>query len=68
MIPPWRRPAAMQFNATGSKTANQAGIHGVLVDVESKMTHVDFNEVRKISSSAASSFAMSLSISSRLAW
>lgn len=55
-------------NATGSKTTNKIGVHRVFVNVESNATHVDLAEVRKSSSATASSVAMSLSISSRLAW
>ena len=55
-------------DGTRSETANKVGVHRVLIDVKAKATHIDFADVRKISSATASSFWMSLSISSRLAW
>lgn len=56
------------INSTGPKTANQVTVHCVLVNVQTKAAHIRVAGAGKISSAAASSAAMSLSISSRLAW
>src|ERR1035441_859393 len=54
------------INSAGSTTANQVPVHSVLVNVQTKAVHISFAGGGKIASVAASSAAMSLSISSRL--
>jgi hypothetical protein len=56
------------INSPGPKTANKISVHRVFINIQPELTHSRFIEARKISSAAASSTAMSLSISSRLAW
>ena len=56
------------INATRPETANKITVHGVLVNVQTKPAHIGYAGRGKIVSIAASSAAMSLSISSWLAW
>jgi hypothetical protein len=56
------------INSTRPKTADEIAVHSVLVNVQTKTAHIRFAGAGKISSTTASSVAMSMSISSRLAW
>ena len=55
-------------NSTGPKTPNNVAVHRILVYVQTEAAHGSYARAGKISSTAASSAAISLSISSRLAW
>src|SRR5437879_5688566 len=56
------------INSAGPKTTHKIPVHGVFVNVQTNLAQAGFAGCGKISSIAASSAAMSLSISSRLAW
>src|ERR1017187_5418541 len=55
-------------NSTRPKTSNNIAVHRILIYVQTKAAHSGYARAGKISSTAASSAAMSVSISSRLAW
>lgn len=55
-------------NSTGPKTPNNVAVHRIFVYIQQKAAHGSYASAGKISSTAASSAAMSRSISSRLAW
>jgi hypothetical protein len=55
-------------DSTGPKTPNNIAVHRILVYVQTKPARSRYVRAGNISSTAASSAAMSLSISSRLAW
>jgi len=55
-------------DSAGSKTPNDVAVHSILVYVQTKEAHSGYARAGKICSTTASSAAMSVSISSRLAW
>jgi len=55
-------------NPTGTKTPNHVSVHRIFVYIQTKAAHSSYARAGKISSIVASSAAISLSISSRLAW
>ena len=69
ILPPDRSRAGCgdHVKAAGTKTAYEVPVHGILVEVQTKTAHRGLADPGKISSMAASSAAISLSISSRFA-
>src|SRR5439155_1648544 len=57
-----------QVNSARPKATNNLAVHRILVHVQTKAAHIGYAGEGKISSIAASSRAMSPSISSRFAW
>jgi len=56
------------IDSAGSKTPNDVAVHSILVYVETKDAHNGQAPAGKICATTAPSAAMSVSISSRLAW
>src|ERR1035438_4546019 len=55
-------------DSAGSKTPDDIAVHSILVYIQTKEAHSGYAWAGKIRSTTASSAAMSVSISSRLAW